>query len=253
MVHNGSPTIPSIPKRCSQRSELRACWLGVERMHDARLVYYSQPPDGGSSIDEMIVYCARVSNPASQAAGHGIDRLISFLVRNQHWSPFEMASVCIEITTTRDIARQILRHRSFSFQEFSQRYSVVPESPVIRPARAGGTRNRQKSEPIDHQDPIHKEWESIQEDVIRTSMDAYKWALDHGIAKEQARAVLPEGNTPSRLYMNGTVRSWIHYIRIRSTPDTQEEHRLIAHACSQVLQSIAPITCSCLGLSDTIG
>lgn len=222
-------------------------------MNDARLVYYSQPPGGGSTIDEMIVYCARVSNPASQATGQGVDRLISFMTRNQHWSPFEMASVCIEITTTRDIARQILRHRSFSFQEFSQRYSVVDESPVIRPARTGGTRNRQASEPIDEDDPISREWAGVQEDVIRASTEAYRWALDHGIAKEQARAVLPEGNTPSRLYMNGTIRSWIHYIQIRSTPDTQEEHRRIAHACLRILRSIAPITCSCIGLSDRIG
>lgn len=220
-------------------------------MHSARLVYYSQaPPPNECSIDDMIVYCARVSSPESQAAGKDVERLISYLVRHGHWSPFEMASVCMEVITTRDIARQILRHRSFSFQEFSQRYSVVDADPVIRDARTGGGRNRQSSEPLYDGHPIQNQWAARQEAVIRASMDAYRWALDNNIAKEQARAVLPEGNTPSRLYMNGTIRSWIHFIQTRTTPDTQEEHRRIATACSKVLRQIAPITSSCTGLGE---
>ena len=177
----------------------------------------------GDNLLEEVAYIARVSNPASQEAGENSERLIKYLIRHKHWSPFEMVSVCMEIETTRDIARQILRHRSFSFQEFSQRYAEVEEPPIFKDGR------------------LHEEWRVKQENVFWAADTAYKWALLNGLAKEQARAVLPEGITPSRLYMNGTLRSWIHYIELRSGNGTQKEHADIAVECANALEPLFPM------------
>jgi len=189
----------------------------------------------------MIVHTARVSNPKSQQEGNDPGRLIRYLIKHQHWSPFEMASACIEINTTRDIARQILRHRSFSFQEFSQRYASVDalHAPTTRTARLQDTANRQNSIEVD--DPnLQKQWQAVQEIAHSQAMAAYEWALNNGIAKEVARAVLPEGLTPSRMYMNGTIRSWIHYLSIRTGPETQQEHREVAQAILWELYQVMP-------------
>jgi thymidylate synthase (FAD) len=202
---------------------------------------------------ELVAYCARVSNPGNQINSETSDRLIDYLIRNQHWSPLEMASACIEITTTRDIARQILRHRSFSFQEFSQRYAEVDtDSFVLREARLQDKKNRQNSIEIDDRtvlDPktlmnsgwLKEEWNKQQRKVIAAAKEAYEWAIQNNIAKEQARAVLPEGLTPSVMYMNGTLRSWVHYIELRSSNGTQKEHREIALACAEAIAKIWPI------------
>ena len=185
----------------------------------ARLISYSQTAENlhvGKNIQELIAYCARVSNPSNQTNEKTSERLLSYLAKHQHWSPFEMVSACIEIETTRDIARQILRHRSFSFQEFSQRYANPTEDLgfVLREARLQDEKNRQNSVEIDDE-LLQQKWETVQKNVIAESRIAYKWAIENGIAKEQARAVLPEGLTESRLYMNGTIRSWIHFIELR--------------------------------------
>ena len=215
-------------------------------MH-VRLVSHSQPTLeyrnlGITDAQELVAYCARVSNPANQFNTETSEKLIRYLVRHQHWSPLEMVSACCEITTTRDIARQILRHRSFSFQEFSQRYADPTQELdfVLREARLQDPSNRQNS--IDTQDDLLQiEWERAQKRVLFAVRDAYAWAIKNGIAKEQARAVLPEGLTESRLYMNGTLRSWIHFIELRSANGTQREHQEVARACAQVIAAIFPM------------
>ena len=196
----------------------------------------------GNSILDLISYCARVSNPSNQSNTETSEKLIRYLIKHKHWSPFEMASVCLEITTTRDIARQILRHRSFSFQEFSQRYADPTEDLefVMREARLQDNKNRQNSIEIDNAN-IQENWKMRQSMVMQEVLESYNWAITNGIAKEQARAVLPEGNIESRLYMNGTIRSWIHYIELRSGPETQKEHREVAIACATAIESIFPM------------
>ena len=219
-----------------------------------QLVSYSQPTAefadlGVADAQELIAYCARVSNPANQLNTETSERLIRYLVQHQHWSPLEMVSACMEITTTRDIARQILRHRSFSFQEFSQRYadptSELDEAFTLREARFQDTRNRQNSVEFDMTDDEQRllayEWERAQKRVLYAVKKEYKWAIDNGIAKEQARAVLPEGLTVSRMYMNGTLRSWIHYIELRAANGTQKEHMEIARACAEAITAIFPM------------
>ena len=188
----------------------------------------------------LIAYCARVSNPTNQLNHGTADKLLEYMVENQHWSPFEMAHAIIEINTTRDIARQILRHRSFSFQEFSQRYAAVQKDAVIREARLQDEKNRQNS--IDLDDDVEKKqwWFQAQTEVADFASSVYQSALDNGIAKEVARAVLPEGMTPSCLYMSGTIRSWIHYIQLRTGNGTQKEHREIAEGCKSLLVSNFP-------------
>jgi thymidylate synthase (FAD) len=197
---------------------------------------------GIADAQELIAYCARVSNPSNQLNTETSDKLIRYLVKHQHWSPLEMVSACIEITTTRDIARQILRHRSFSFQEFSQRYAdpVQELDFVLRDARLQDTKNRQNSIETDNL-ALQAWWEERQRRVIEECKNAYEWAIAKGIAKEQARAVLPEGLTVSRLLMNGTLRSWIHYIQLRSANGTQKEHILIAKEIANVITKIFPI------------
>ena len=214
---------------------------------NVRLLSYSQPTDefrnmGIEDAQELIAYCARVSNPANQLNADTSEKLIRYLIRHQHWSPLEMVSACIEITTTRDIARQILRHRSFSFQEFSQRYADPTQDLgfVLREARLQDTANRQNSIAIDDAD-LQEQWERKQRLVIDSAKESYQWAIEHGIAKEQARSVLPEGLTESRLYMNGTLRSWIHFIELRSANGTQREHQNVAVACAKVIAEIFPM------------
>jgi thymidylate synthase (FAD) len=219
-----------------------------------QLVSYSQPTrgiadQGVADAQELIAYCARVSNPANQLNTETSERLIRYLVQHQHWSPLEMVSACMEITTTRDIARQILRHRSFSFQEFSQRYAdptqELDEAFVLREARFQDTKNRQNSVEPDLSDEQQRliafEWERAQKRVLFSVKQEYSWAIKNGIAKEQARAVLPEGLTISRMYMNGTLRSWIHYIELRAANGTQKEHMEIARACAEAITAIFPM------------
>ncbi len=204
-----------------------------------KLISYSQS-ENGASLQDMISYCARVSNPSNQTNTETNERLLKYLMKNQHWSPFEMVSICLEIETTRDIARQILRHRSFSFQEFSQRYAVASLGFETRDARLQDNKNRQNSIEANNPD-LELEWAAKQNELAKHSMQAYEWALSKGIAKEQARAVLPEGMTVSRLYMNGTLRSWIHYIQLRSANGTQKEHREVAIRCANVISTIFPM------------
>ena len=185
---------------------------------------------------ETVAYCARVSNPTNQYNMTTAPQLIKYLIRNKHFSPFEMVNACLEITTTRDIARQILRHRSFTFQEFSQRYAEVKEEFVTREARLQDTKNRQNSLPIDGMSSLVTEWEERQKEVSDVAREMYEWALSNGIAKEQARAVLPEGMTLSRIYMNGTLRSWMHYIETRTGNGTQREHIKVAQDCKRALE-----------------
>ena len=206
-----------------------------------RIISYSQMPPGQEekSLQDIVAYCARVSNPANQNNTGTNEKLIKYLINNNHWSPLEMVSVCLEIETTRDIARQILRHRSFSFQEFSQRYAVADLGFVTREARLQDTKNRQNS--IETDDVVlEDEWEILQNKVSEAAGEAYNWAIENGIAKEQARAVLPEGLTKSRMYMNGTLRSWVHYIQLRSGNGTQKEHREIAIMCAEQIATIFP-------------
>jgi len=214
---------------------------------NVKLLSYSQPTGeyqdmGLSDAQELIAYCARVSNPSNQLNTDTSEKLIRYLVKHQHWSPLEMVSACIEITTTRDIARQILRHRSFSFQEFSQRYADPTKdlSFVCREARLQDTSNRQNSITTDDH-LLQNEWERAQKRVIYAAKREYEWAIANGIAKEQARAVLPEGLIESRLYMNGTLRSWVHFIELRSANGTQKEHQEIARACAKVIAEIFPL------------
>ena len=202
------------------------------------LISYSQSQH--QSLQDLVAYCARVSNPTNQHNTENNEKLINYLIRNNHWSPLEMVSICLEIETTRDIARQILRHRSFSFQEFSQRYAVANLGFVSKEARLQDTINRQNS--IETSDvELQHEWKQVQDKVAESSQLAYQWALDHGIAKEQARAVLPEGMTMSKMYMNGTLRSWVHYIQLRTEKGTQKEHREVALACAAAIEPIFPI------------
>jgi thymidylate synthase (FAD) len=211
------------------------------------LLSYSQPTQeykdlGIDDAQELIAYCARVSNPSNQLNTDTSEKLIKYLIKHQHWSPLEMVSACIEIETTRDIARQILRHRSFSFQEFSQRYADPTKDLdfVIREARLQDTKNRQNS--IETEDAeLTAWWDAKQKFIIETVKQTYAEAIERGIAKEQARAILPEGNTVSRLYMNGTLRSWIHFIELRSANGTQKEHQEVAKACAQVIAEIFPM------------
>jgi len=211
------------------------------------LISYSQPTSeyvrqGIDDAQELIAYCARVSNPANQFNTETSEKLIKYLVKHAHWSPLEMVSACMEITTTRDIARQILRHRSFSFQEFSQRYADPTKDLnfVTRDARLQDPKNRQNS--VDTDDHLlQNEWFRAQQRVIYAAKREYEWAIKNGIAKEQARAVLPEGLIESRLYMNGTLRSWIHFIELRSANGTQKEHQEIARACAEAITAIFPM------------
>jgi thymidylate synthase (FAD) len=209
------------------------------------LVSSSQPSaelaaQGIVNAQELVAFCARVSNPSNQTNTETSEKLIRYLIKHKHWSPLEMVSACLEIETTRDIARQILRHRSFSFQEFSQRYAVADLGFEYKEARLQDTKNRQNSIATNDAN-LQAEWERRQSNLANDAADVYNWALEQGIAKEQARAVLPEGITTSRLYMQGTLRSWLHYIELRSGPETQKEHREIAQACAGALTSIFPM------------
>ena len=215
-----------------------------------KLVSYSQPTKefaelGIDDAQELVAYCARVSNPSNQLNTETSAKLIKYLVKHQHWSPLEMASTCLEIETTRDIARQILRHRSFSFQEFSQRYAVADLGWELKETRLQDTKNRQNSIELSGltltEQNLMAQWQGKQEQLIRDAEYAYDWAIENGIAKEQARAVLPEGLTVSRLYMNGTLRSWLHYIDLRSGPETQKEHRAVAQACAEAIATVFPM------------
>lgn len=215
-----------------------------------RLVSYSQPAEEFLILEDaqdLVAYCARVSNPSNQYNKETSEKLIKYLINNQHWSPLEMVSACLEITTTRDIARQILRHRSFSFQEFSQRYADPTKDLdfVIREARLQDKKNRQNSVDLDMSNDSERyiayQWEIMQKRVIEEARNVYSWAIGKGIAKEQARAVLPEGLIESRIYMNGTLRSWIHFIELRSANGTQKEHQEVAKACAEVISKIFPM------------
>lgn len=215
-----------------------------------RLVSYSQPAEEFLILEDaqdLVAYCARVSNPSNQYNKETSEKLIKYLINNQHWSPLEMVSACLEITTTRDIARQILRHRSFSFQEFSQRYADPTKDLdfVIREARLQDKKNRQNSVDLDMSNDSERyiayQWEIMQKRVIEEARNVYSWAISKGIAKEQARAVLPEGLIESRIYMNGTLRSWIHFIELRSANGTQKEHQEVAKACAEVISKIFPM------------
>lgn len=212
----------------------------MEKSLNVKLVSYSQN-DQNMSLMEQVAYAARVSNPANQNNSETSEKLVRYLIRNQHWSPLEMVSVCLEIQTTRDIARQILRHRSFSFQEFSQRYARGDELGFeTKEARLQDTKNRQNSVEVeDHL--LQNDWYRAQQRVMYAARREYEWAIENGIAKEQARAVLPEGMTLSRMYMNGTLRSWVHYIQLRSANGTQKEHRQIALECADVIGEIFPM------------
>lgn len=198
--------------------------------------------DGIYDVQELIAFCARVSNPSNQFNLETSEKLIRYLVKHKHWSPLEMVSACLEIETTRDIARQILRHRSFSFQEFSQRYADPTKDLdfVIREARLQDTKNRQNSISTDDE-ALKAWWDAQQKFIVENVRRIYAEAIERGIAKEQARAILPEGNTVSRLYMNGTLRSWIHFIELRSANGTQLEHQEVAKACAQVITEIFPM------------
>lgn len=197
----------------------------------------------GKSLEDQVVYCARVSNPTSQQNNLNNHKLITYLIEHGHWSPFEMVSICIEIETSRDIARQILRHRSFSFQEFSQRYATPSLDFQKREVRIQDTKNRQNSLETED-DALKQKWKEMQDTVAQSAHQAYSWAIQNGLAKEQARVVLPEGMTKTRMYMNGTLRSWIHYIQSRSGSDTQKEHREVAIACAHAIEPLFPMILS---------
>jgi thymidylate synthase (FAD) len=219
----------------------------MEENMNVRMVSYSKPSEemfeeGLVDVQELVAFCARVSNPSNQFNTDTSEKLIKYLIKHQHWSPLEMVSACLEIETTRDIARQILRHRSFSFQEFSQRYADPTKdlSFVLREARLQDTKNRQNSVETDNP-ALQAFWETQQNRVLDAAKGAYEWAIQNGIAKEQARAVLPEGLTVSRLYMNGTLRSWIHFIELRSANGTQKEHQEVARQCAKVIAEVFPL------------
>ena len=209
------------------------------------IISYTQPAEYfAENMTELVAFCARVSNPSNQNNKDTSEKLIRYLIKNAHWSPLEMVNMCLEIETTRDIARQMLRHRSFSFQEFSQRYAdpTLELDFVTREARLQDPKNRQNSIELDGaNDGLKIEWHKRQREVIDFAKSAYQWAIENGIAKEQARAVLPEGNTVSRLYMNGSLRSWIHYIQLRSGNGTQKEHLEIAKKCAEVIATVFPM------------
>jgi thymidylate synthase (FAD) len=219
----------------------------MEKSMNVRMISYSKPStemydEGLVDVQELVAFCARVSNPSNQFNTETSEKLIKYLIKHQHWSPLEMVSACLEIETTRDIARQILRHRSFSFQEFSQRYADPTKdlSFVLREARLQDTKNRQNS--VENTNlALAAWWEERQKRVIEEAKNAYEWAITNGIAKEQARAVLPEGLTVSRLYMNGTLRSWIHFIELRSANGTQKEHQEVARQCAKVIAEVFPL------------
>lgn len=216
-------------------------------MMKVKLIGYTQPTDNISedleTVQDLVAYCAKVSNPQGQMNLESSERLLNYLIKHKHWSPFEMASATLEVVTTRDIARQFLRHRSFSFQEFSQRYAD-PESMdkafVVREARLQDPKNRQNSVAVDDKD-LQAQWEALQWETIRKAQETYDWAISKGIAKEQARAVLPEGLTVSKLYANGTIRSWIHYVELRSANGTQKEHMDLAVAIGKAISEIFPM------------
>jgi len=222
---------------------------------NVKLISYTKPTEefayewkNNPDLLDLVSYCARVSNPSNQMNDETAEKLVRFLARHGHWSPFEMVNAVLEVNTTRDIAHQIVRHRSFSFQEFSQRYADPTKDLnfVLREARLQDTKNRQNSIEIDPNESdenlkIHIGWRNVQQKVEEAALNAYKWAIENGIAKEQARAVLPEGMTESRLYMNGTLRSWIHYIQLRSGNGTQKEHAQIARECACVIASVFPM------------
>jgi len=223
----------------------------MEKSMNVKIISYSQPTEemrneGLENMQDLVAFCARVSNPSNQLNTETSEKLINYLVKNAHWSPLETVSVCLEVTTTRDIARQILRHRSFSFQEFSQRYADPTKDLdfVLREARLQDTKNRQNSVEIEDTlfgENLKEQWKWLQQDVINSSKKAYEWAVTHGIAKEQARVVLPEGLTVSRLYVNGTLRSWLHFIQVRSGNGTQKEHMQVARACAEVIAKVFPM------------
>ena len=206
---------------------------------NVKLVSYTKDVENRNLL-EQIAYVARVSNPANQNNNDNAEKLVRYLIKHQHWSPLEMVNVCLEIETTRDIARQILRHRSFSFQEFSQRYAVADLGFEYKEARLQDIKNRQNSIKT-NDEQLNEVWLKFQKDVVLEASKTYQWAINNGIAKEQARAVLPEGVTVSRLYMNGTLRSWVHYIQLRSANGTQKEHQDIALACAEAIQPIFPM------------
>ena len=206
----------------------------------AKLISYTRDPNSDKSLQDLVCYCARVSNPANQNNTETNESLIQYLLKNNHWSPLEMVNICLEIETTRDIARQILRHRSFSFQEFSQRYAVAELGFEFREMRMQDTKNRQNSLKVENS-VLQDQWGKAQKLVADHAENAYKWAIENGIAKEQARAVLPEGMTKSRMYMNGTLRSWVHYIQLRSGNGTQKEHREVALECAKAIEPIFPM------------
>ena len=207
-----------------------------------KLISHSQAPDLEESALDLVAYCARVSNPDNQNNKETSEKLVKYLMKHKHWSPLEMVSACLEIETTRDIARQILRHRSFSFQEFSQRYADPVEELefTLREARLQDQKNRQNSIEVED-NSLQQQWMGHQDSVYLAAVKAYTWAIEMGIAKEQARAVLPEGLMESRLYVNGTLRSWIHYIELRQANGTQKEHREIARACADAITKIFPM------------
>ena len=213
-------------------------------MSNVKLISYTQPPYPMETLTDLVAYCARVSNPSNQLNNETSDKLINYLMDHKHWSPLEMVNVCLEINTTRDIAHQIVRHRSFSFQEFSQRYADVKnmgEMFVIREARMQDKKNRQNSIELDMNSPIHDKWIKRQLAVRALAEETYNWAIHNGIAKEQARVVLPEGLTKSKLYMNGTLRSWVHYVDLRTTKGTQKEHLIIAQECGEIIKGLFPV------------
>ena len=215
---------------------------------NVKLVSYSKPSDdfleeGLENVQDLIAFCAKVSNPNNQINSETSEKLIKYLIKHKHWSPLEMVNACLEINTTRDIAHQIVRHRSFSFQEFSQRYANPKEMGdmfIHREARLQDEKNRQNSVEVEDK-LLQDQWNAMQQRVIEHSKLAYDWAIEHNIAKEQARVVLPEGNTKTRLYMNGSLRSWVHYIELRSANGTQKEHMEIAQECATVIAGIFPI------------
>ena len=217
--------------------------MNVKLISYSKASEYETYEEGGLlNIQDLIAFCAKVSNPTAQINSATSEKLLNYLVKHKHWSPFEMVSACLEIETTRDIAHQIVRHRSFSFQEFSQRYANPTEMGDMfeyAEARLQDTKNRQNSIPTENVQLIH-EWTEVQDEVIAATKKAYEWAIENGIAKEQARKVLPEGLTKTRLYMNGTIRSWIHYIDLRGANGTQLEHMQIAHACADAIAKIFP-------------
>jgi thymidylate synthase (FAD) len=214
-------------------------------MSNVKIISYSKAPDNIEldNVEDLIAFCARVSNPSNQMNKETNSKLIKYLIKHKHWSPLEMVSACLEIHTTRDIAHQIVRHRSFAFQEFSQRYANPNEQAEmfeLRDARLQDTKNRQNSIATENVELIHS-WIEKQQQVIDKAKEVYDWAIENDIAKEQARVVLPEGLTKTTLYMNGSLRSWVHYIELRGANGTQQEHMDIAHACAKVIANIFPL------------